>query len=122
MTLPISSAGRQRSAVRLEDELDLRNAELASAKDELKQVKAQRVSLDLFDADSPAVASTEAAHDAVVDKVNGKLEAAKAAQRSAQKALDAREKEERSKQKRALDGIKHLNGDKEKAEKQHRGA
>lgn len=101
----------------LEDELDLRNAELASAKDELKQVKAQRDSLDLFDADSPAVASTEAAHDAVVDKVNGKLEAAKAAQRSAQKTLDAREKEERSKQKRALDGIKHLNGDKEKAEK-----
>lgn len=101
----------------LEEELDLRNAELASAKDELKQVKAQRDSLDLFEDDSPAAAHTEAAHDAVVDKVNNKLEAAKAAQRSAQKALDAREKEERSKQKRALDGIKHLNGEKDKAGK-----
>lgn len=101
----------------LEDDLDLRNAELASAKDELKQVKAQRDSLDLFDDDSAASARTEAAHDAVVEKVNDKLEAAKAAQRSAQKALDAREKEERSKQKRALDGIKHLNGEKDKANK-----
>ena len=101
----------------LEEELDLRNAELASVKDELKQVKAQRDSLDLFDGSSAAAPQTEAAHDAVVDKVNDKLEAAKAAQRSAQKVLDAREKEERSKQKRALDGIKHLNGEKDKASK-----
>lgn len=101
----------------LEEELDLRNAELASVKDEFKQVRAQRDSLDLFEGDSPAAARSEAAHDAVVDRVNEKLDAAKAAQRNAQKALDAREKEERSRQKRALDGIKHLNGDKEKAEK-----
>ena len=101
----------------LEEELDYRNAELASVKDELKQVKAQRDSLDLFDGDSPAAARTEAVHDAVVDKVNDKLEGAKAAQRSAQKALDAREKEERSRQKRALEGITHLNGEKDKADK-----
>ena len=101
----------------LEEELDLRNAELASVKDELKQVKAQRDSLDLFDGDSPTAARSEAVHDAVVDKVNDKLEAAKTAQRSAQKALAAREKEERSRQKRALDGIKHLNGEKDKASK-----
>lgn len=101
----------------LEEELDFRNSELASVKDELKQVKAQRDSLDLFDGSPASAAQTEAAHDAVVDKVNDKLEIAKAAQRSAQKALDAREKEERSKQKRALDGIKHLNGERDKADK-----
>lgn len=99
------------------DELELRNAELAAAKDELRQVKSQRDSLDLFEGDPERDQASEAAHDAVVEKVNGKYEAAKAAQRSAQKALDAKEKEERSKQKRAQDGIKQLNDEKEKVER-----
>lgn len=100
------------------EELDLRNAELASAKDELKQVKAQRDSLDLFQEGSAEVAASEATHDAVVQKVNDKYEAAKAAQRAAQKALDAREKDERAKQKRALDAIKQLTSEKESFAKQ----
>lgn len=100
-----------------EEELDRRNAELASAKDELRQVKAQRDSLDLFDDESAQVQASEVAHEHIVDRVNDKLEAAKSAQRAAQKALDAREKEERSKVKKAQDTIKGLNGDKEKADK-----
>lgn len=100
-----------------EEELERRNAELASVKEELKQVKAQRDSLNLFDDDSSRVSDSEAAHDAVVDRVNGKFEAAKAAQRTAQKSLDAREKKERAQQKKSLDEIKQLNSEKDKAGK-----
>lgn len=100
-----------------EEELERRNAELASVKDELKQVKAQRDSLDLFDADPDRVSESEAAHDAVVNKVNEKFESAKAAQRSAQKALDMREKKERAQQKKSLDDIKRLNSEKDDAGK-----
>lgn len=100
-----------------EEELERRNAELASVKDELKQVKAQRNSLDLFDDDSKQVSESEAAHDAVVERVNEKYETAKAAQRTAQKSLDAREKKERAQQKKSLDDIKHLNAKKEEAAK-----
>lgn len=100
-----------------EEELERRNAELASVKDELKQVKAQRNSLDLFDDDSKQVSESEAAHDAVVERVNEKYETAKAAQRTAQKSLDAREKKERAQQKKSLDDIKHLNAKKNEAAK-----
>lgn len=100
-----------------EEQLDLRNSELASAKDELKQVKAQRDSLDLFDESGSSSARAEAAHDAVIESVSEKFEAAKSAQRDAQKALDAKEKEERAKLKKMQDGIKHLNNDMEKADK-----
>lgn len=100
-----------------EEELERRNAELSSVKDELKQVKAQRDSLNLFDDDVHQVSESEAAHDAVVERVNEKFEAAKAAQRSAQKALDMREKKERAQQKKSLDDIKHLNSEKDEASK-----
>lgn len=100
-----------------EEELERRNAELAAVKDELKQVKAQRESLNLFDGDSNSASVNEAAHDAVVDSVNVKYEAAKTAQREAQKALDAREKKERAQQKKVLDDIKRLNSEKENVNK-----
>lgn len=101
----------------LEEELERRNIALASAKDELKQVKAQRDSLDLFDDDSSQVADSEAAHDAVVERVSDKYDAAKAAQRAAQKELDLREKKERAQQKKSLDDIKRLDSEKSECAK-----
>lgn len=101
----------------LEEELERCNIRLASIKDELKQVKAQRDSLELFDDDPSQISESEAAHDAVVDQVNEKFEEAKAAQRSAQKELDLREKKERAQQKKSLDEVKRLNGEKDAAQK-----
>lgn len=98
----------------LEDELSRRVTAYDSAKDELKQVKAQRDTLDLFDGATDDLSASEAAHDQVVESVDDKRDAAKAALNEAQKALDAREKTDKRAQKNALDEIKKMNNEKEK--------
>lgn len=101
-----------------EDELNRRDAMLRSAKDEYKQVRSQRDSLDLFDESHEAGELDSGVHDQIVDDVESKYEAAKEARRAAQKSLDAQVKSNKADQKVILDAIKKLNNEKGKIAKQ----
>lgn len=104
-----------------EDELARCEAVLASAKDEFKQVKAQRDSLDLFDAPSQDAQGAQDSHDRIVADVEVKYESAKTAQKDAQRALDAQVKANKAEQRRMSDEIKKLNSDKAAAVKEAQG-
>ncbi len=101
-----------------EDELARCETVLASAKDEFKQVKQQRDSLDLFDATSQDTQSVQDSHDRIVADVEAKYESAKTAQKDAQRALDAQAKANKAEQRRMSDEIKKLNSEKAAAVKE----
>lgn len=102
----------------LEDELNRCEAMLRSAKEEYKQVRSQRESLDLFDNSQEGASLDAGAHDQIVSDIEAKYASAKEARRVAQKDLDAQVKSNKADQKRIHDYIKKLNGEKSKIAKE----
>ncbi len=96
----------------LEEELALAEAKLASANDEFKQVKAQRDSLDLFEAEPQDAQQVQDSHNQVVADVEAKRESAKAAQKAAQRALDDQARANKAEQRAISDEIKKLDSKK----------
>lgn len=102
----------------LEDELSRCEAQYASAKDELKQVRAQRNSLGLFEDGQGGPAGEVEAHDDIVSRVENKLESAKSARKVAQKACDDQVKADKAAQRQITDSVKKLNSEKGKLSKE----
>ena len=105
----------------LQDALNRHEAIVSDTKTELKQAKAQRDSLDMFENPQEDGEAQQDMHSSIVAEIETKLDNQIAAVKADQKAIATQEKSDKAALKQVADAIKALNYEKEKIAKEASG-